>query len=400
MALKGTLKDFGIADIFQLISHQSKTGVLHLQTKDQEVRISFASGDVVRAESTTRKQKDLLGAMLVRAEVLSKAQLDQALGIQKRTLKRLGDILIDQGFISRDDLKQFTRLQTTETLYKLFSWETGTYAFETEEVSYDQDTVDPIRSENILMEGFRMVDEWPMVRKRVSSYEMTFEKVKELTSGPAPGGDDSGAAGDEIDDAFDEMFVEEPKPKAERPKNIGSNEENVFGLISADRDVQKLIDLSRLGEFETCKALLNLLNEGFIKVDKQETAKPKEKPGVRRRRFPLARVLVQVGMYIFLVGLLLVLYHAFELDPASLFQESSTRTFQDPAARELLHRNQQRRVYAALDLYRLENGRYPDALDALVEAGLLAEGDLRYPWRRPRVYRQDGGRVLVLRPFE
>ena len=30
MALKGTLKDFGIADIFQLIGHQSKTGVLTL----------------------------------------------------------------------------------------------------------------------------------------------------------------------------------------------------------------------------------------------------------------------------------------------------------------------------------------------------------------------------------
>jgi hypothetical protein len=101
-----------------------------------------------------------------------------------------------------------------------------------------------------------------------------------------------------------------------------------------------------------------------------------------------------------LVGLVLVLYHAFELDPANLFQESSTRTFQDPAARELLHHNQQRRVYAALELYRLENGRYPDALDSLVEAGLLAEGDLRYPWRRPRVYRRDGDRVLVLRPFE
>ncbi|RME22700.1 MAG: DUF4388 domain-containing protein, partial [Deltaproteobacteria bacterium] len=29
MALKGTLKDFGIADIFQLISQQTKTGVLY-----------------------------------------------------------------------------------------------------------------------------------------------------------------------------------------------------------------------------------------------------------------------------------------------------------------------------------------------------------------------------------
>jgi hypothetical protein len=186
MALKGTLKDFGIADIFQLISHQSKTGVLHLHSKNKEVRISFVNGDVVRAESTTRKKRDLLGAMLVCAEAISEAQLEQALEIQKRTLKRLGHILIERGFLQKEELKQFTHLQTTETVYKLFNWETGTYAFEAEEVAYDKETVEPIRSENVLMEGFRMVDEWPMIRKKITSYEMSFKKVKDLPGEAAP----------------------------------------------------------------------------------------------------------------------------------------------------------------------------------------------------------------------
>ena len=35
MALAGTLKDFGIADILQLIAQQPKTGVLHLRSKDR-----------------------------------------------------------------------------------------------------------------------------------------------------------------------------------------------------------------------------------------------------------------------------------------------------------------------------------------------------------------------------
>ena len=50
MALKGTLKDFGIADILQLIGQQGKTGTLHLKAKDQEVDISFSEGAIVRAE--------------------------------------------------------------------------------------------------------------------------------------------------------------------------------------------------------------------------------------------------------------------------------------------------------------------------------------------------------------
>ena len=35
MALQGTLKDFGIAEILQLIGQQAKSGVLHLKSRDQ-----------------------------------------------------------------------------------------------------------------------------------------------------------------------------------------------------------------------------------------------------------------------------------------------------------------------------------------------------------------------------
>ena len=41
MALKGTLKDFGIADILQLIGQQQKTGTLHLKAREEEVHVSF-----------------------------------------------------------------------------------------------------------------------------------------------------------------------------------------------------------------------------------------------------------------------------------------------------------------------------------------------------------------------
>ena len=222
MALKGTLKDFGIADIFQLISHQSKTGVLHLRTKNKEVRIAFSNGDVVRAESTTRRKKDLLGTMLVRAEIITEEQLEKALGTQRRTLKRLGDLLVEAGFVSRKELREFAHLQITETLYKLFNWETGTYEFESEEVTYDDETVEPIRSENILMEGFRMVDEWPMIRKKITSYDMTFKKLKLMEHAHA--GVQEKDVG--VDAAFDDMFSSGSKKKKE---NKGVENEETEG---------------------------------------------------------------------------------------------------------------------------------------------------------------------------
>ncbi|MGQ0504637.1 MAG: DUF4388 domain-containing protein, partial [Myxococcaceae bacterium] len=75
MALQGTLKDFGIADILQLIGQQQKNGVLHLRSKDQEVHIGFKEGNIIKAESVTRKKKELLGNMLVRAELITDQQL-------------------------------------------------------------------------------------------------------------------------------------------------------------------------------------------------------------------------------------------------------------------------------------------------------------------------------------
>ena len=122
MALQGTLKDFGIADILQLIGQQQKTGTLLLAAKDQEVQIGFRDGSIVRAESTTRRKKDLIGNMLVRAELISESQLELALDTQRRTLKRLGDVLVSERILSAERFRQMMQLQATETLYRLFTW--------------------------------------------------------------------------------------------------------------------------------------------------------------------------------------------------------------------------------------------------------------------------------------
>ncbi|MFL5396325.1 MAG: DUF4388 domain-containing protein, partial [Myxococcales bacterium] len=69
MALSGTLKDFGIADILQLIGHQTKTGRLMLKTGNDEVEVYFIDGKVVFASEKARDSKDLLGSLLLRAEL-------------------------------------------------------------------------------------------------------------------------------------------------------------------------------------------------------------------------------------------------------------------------------------------------------------------------------------------
>ena len=66
MALVGTLKDFGLADILQLIGLQRKSGLLTLEHGPDRVTVKFLEGAVVGADTSTRNLEELLGSVLVR----------------------------------------------------------------------------------------------------------------------------------------------------------------------------------------------------------------------------------------------------------------------------------------------------------------------------------------------
>lgn len=250
MALTGTLRDFSAADIFQLIGQQAKSGVLHLRSaKGEEVHISFHLGSVVGAEHVSRSRRDLLGSMLVRAQLITEEQLSAALEGQKRTLRRLGDVLVGEGAISRDELREMTQLQITETLYALFQWKAGVYEFEAKEVSWDEDAITPLRSEAVLMEGYRIVDEWPLVRKKIGSPKNTFKILRPLPDSAASAPADESSFADLLSDDDD------PYDRAER---------RVMELVEPGRSVDELVDLSRLGAFETWKALASLVEQGHL----------------------------------------------------------------------------------------------------------------------------------------
>ena len=73
----------------------------------------------------------------------------------------------------------------------------------------------------------------------------------------------------------------------------------------------------------------------------------------------------------------------------------------DNSAQRFLARYQRSRLHGALEVCRLGRGEYPERLDALVEAGLAGERDLRYPWSQPYHYRRrPEGRFVLLSPVE
>ncbi len=375
MALTGTLRDFGIAEILQLIGQQTKSGILHLRHRDEEVQVALSNGYIVSAEYARRRQRDRIGAMLVRAELVSQDDLERALGEQARTLRRLGDVLVEMNLVSRADLRQMTTLQTTETLYQLFGWKAGTYRFEPGQVEWDAATVSPMSAESILMEGFRHLDEWPMVRRRIPSPETTFVRTGALPGGEGPPGE-SGAPG-------------EAQWAADGP------ERRVFALAEPGRSAERIADLSRLGEFAAFKALFALVNSGLL-----QPIVPQRRPGAglgahartwrERVRRGAAKVVATLALATMLAA---VAWMAAERGSSAARPRPA-----DEAARRFVAAGQLSRLSGALEVWRLEHGRYPDRLQSLVESRLVTAPDLRYPYSEEYYYRRKAGDGFVLLP--
>ncbi len=385
MALSGTLKDFGIADILQLIGHQTKTGRLLLKTGSDEVEVSFIDGNVVFANEKARTQSNLLGSLLLRAELLSKEQLDEALSMQQRTLKRLGDILIEMQIVTEQQLAQMMRLQTTETLYKLFSWKSGTYQFEQEDIDAAKSSFEPIRAESILLEGFRRVDEWPALRKKIPSVDATFVKLKELDTRDLPSIDDGGLG-------LDGSAPDADGKPTERHKLI-------YRLGVGGKDVQRLVDASRIGEFEALKVLSDLIEWGYIKplTPPRGTAAISKSLAKGGRELARSGALVRLGLSLafFLATLFLVRWIA----PALGSSRAENPARRGATARLLSH-DQLIRLESALELYKTEHGDYPQGLRQLVEGQLVTEQDLRYPFRESYYYRRTPQGFVLLPPLD
>ena len=268
MALEGTLKDFSLADIFQLIGLQRKTGVLTLRGKDDTVTVTFLDGKVVAADSLNKRLENRLGNVLVKSNTLSQEQLSQALEIQRETLQRLGFILTHYKIISQEALRAALHLQILGIVYRLFRWKDGDYHFSQETtIEYDRDNVVPITAESILMEGARMIDEWPIIEKRIRSQDMIFRKKEIAQEIVVVSADDA----DEV--AFDgEAGSPKKKKKGDSNKIRISEEENtLYRAVNGRLKVADIVEISKMSEFDTCKGLYELLTRDLIEEVRHQT---------------------------------------------------------------------------------------------------------------------------------
>jgi len=368
MALQGSIKDFGLPDIFQLIGLQRKTGILTLNKEQETVTVTFENGMVVNADTSAKRLEDRLGNLLVKQGKLTAQKLEEVLQKQKDTLQRLGHILVANNFISQKDLQTALQVQVSQNVFKLFRWKAGDYHFEpAEKVEFDRANIQPMSSDFILMEGIRMVDEWPIIEKKIPSTDIVFR--------PAV---DAGM----IEVAADDDGFEGSKKAGSNKIKLSGDEAKVFKKVDGQRSVQGIIDASGMGDFDVCKALYDLLSRDII-APTGRGAKAQGDIGVRESEPApvLGYALMAAALVLAAAGALIHMRSPFGIIGKPPMLSDSWHLLLESVSRGRLER-----LDRAIVAYRYEHGALPKTLEELAEEGLVDRSHLKDPWARPYHY--------------
>src|SRR5450830_369154 len=165
MAIAGNLRTMQLSELLQWLSAGLKTGTLVGRGAPGEKRIYFDNGRVTSSSSTLEREH--LGRFLVGFGFITEEELIRALEVQQESRILLGKILVMIGAIKEDELADHVRLKAAETIYDIFLWTEGSFAFIDGEIP--SLPMVPISSDvtGIVMEGLRRYDEWQRIKTRI-----------------------------------------------------------------------------------------------------------------------------------------------------------------------------------------------------------------------------------------
>jgi hypothetical protein len=364
MALEGTFRDFHVVDIVQLIGLQRKSGTLTLEGEDEALTVTFQDGAVVWAQSGRDPwERRMMHVLAIRGLVTS-SQLQEALTAQAESKKKLPTILAERGFLQKKDWESLLAQEVEEAVYRPFRWATGRYRFVPGAVDLAEGKIGPLGAENVLMEGIRRVDEWPMILEKIPSTAMVFKvgsRVGKLN-----------------------------------PKKVEPNEVKMLDLVDGKGTVQELVDRSGLGEFEALRGLASLIAAGAIApVGPVPVAAPAKAPVARVVTQLPARPPVKPPLWLgrlgwglatlWLLGSLVL----FRAEPLGLLPLSAAGVKSLDRVRSLRAQADLAELARDVEEYMASTGDYPGSLDALGKP-------LRDPWGHPYQIRRSGSVVNVV----
>ncbi len=346
MVLSGTLREFILADVFQLLTQQKITGKLILNSGKNEGFVIFKNGLIIYAEKDNEKLSEKTLNYLKSFSNKPVDSINETISSLSNDIHSLTFELIKRGFLTKEEMFSMAESIIEDICCSLFLWKTGSYRFTSlrtvEEFTLLNLTF-PV--ENIIMEAMRRTDEWYRMQKSVTADTVFVRNSKEF-----------------VIDTTSAPFKE--------PQNY------ILSRIDGTSPVSEIVKDSCLSEYKVYETLNNLcLDNTIIPLSEQYTRSVKaalEQKKRERSLSPYSSVIsiaaIVCTITLFFLTLSLLINKVFLLKPLNEFQIFNA---------EINSSVSQQNVSVANLYYRTIFGKKAEKTEQLSSFKLIAKKDMR-----------------------
>jgi len=241
-ALSGDLSVIPIGAVLQLLQLEGQTGTLVASDGKTEVTVAMRQGliDLVQAHGAGTEFR--LGRYFVEHGWAAPDDIDRLLRDQLSKAdppstghKRLGDLLVESGHATPDQLREALTRQSSELVYELLRWPRGRFEFRPEQpASVARNAGLGLPVAQVVMEGFRRVDEWRLVEGGLGSFDSV-------------------------------LLVDSAAVQAVGVERLARAEQKLLEMIDGERSVRDIVAQSHMSSFDACKILFQLLEARLVR---------------------------------------------------------------------------------------------------------------------------------------
>lgn len=227
---KGYLRNYSLPRMLVFLNRHRVTGILTVVSQGITKKIYLKKGNAVFASSTY--EDDRLGEMLVKAGKITMRHYDEAVGVMKRTGKRLGAVLVELKYLTPKDLFWGVNYQVQEIIYSLFQLKDGLYEFKEGKIPAEVITLD-LSMANIIFEGVRRIEDWTRIKNEMPDLNTVY------------------------------IFSEDPMSLFQ-DICLSEKDKKILSFLNGERSINKIVEDSKINNFDVVKTLYVLWSVGMI----------------------------------------------------------------------------------------------------------------------------------------
>ncbi|MGW8272620.1 MAG: DUF4388 domain-containing protein, partial [Thermodesulfovibrionales bacterium] len=236
-SIKGTCHEFRVPDLLIGLQRTARTGIFEVTTGRKCTNICFRGGDMIFASSN--QEDDRFGEVLLKGGKITLAQYIEASALLKGSGKRLGQVLIDLGYLKPSELIWAVRNQVVEIIVNLLTTECGTFEFR-EDAPPSKETINlNLSAANLIYRGIRRLNNFQYIIQDFPPLEANLS----LSQNPL--------------DLFQDLSLD----------NLGKD---VLAHISYGKTVREILDVLKLNDFEVMKTIYALLSARIVVVRRDD----------------------------------------------------------------------------------------------------------------------------------